>query len=61
MNAVHAKEYIGDGVYVSMHWGDVTLETDRSGARHWIVLEYQVYEALIAYVDAQRKKAQDEL
>jgi hypothetical protein len=52
------KEYIGDGVYVSMHYGDVTLETDRSGVTHWIVLEPQVYAALVEYVNEQRAKAE---
>ncbi len=52
------KEYIGDGVYVSMSYGDVTLETDRDGITHWIVLEPQVYEALLEYVAAQRAKAE---
>jgi hypothetical protein len=52
-----AKEYIGDGVYVSYQWGDLRLETERGGVTHWIVLEPQVYTALVAYVAAQRAKA----
>ena len=53
------KEYIGDGVYVSFQYGDVTLETDRSGITHWIVLEPEVYEALVAVVAAYRAKAEE--
>jgi hypothetical protein len=55
---VPAKAYIGDGVYVSYEWGDLRLETERSNGTHWIVLEPQVYAALVAYVAAQRKKAE---
>jgi hypothetical protein len=56
MSEPQKKEYIGDGVYVSVEWGDIKLETDRGGVTHWIVLEPQVYAALVAYVNAQRKK-----
>jgi hypothetical protein len=50
------KEYLGDGVYASVRFGDLLLETDRSGVTHWIVFEPQVYAALVKYVDAERKK-----
>jgi hypothetical protein len=51
------KEYIGDGVYVSIVWGDLKLETDRSGVTHWIVLGPSEWAALQAYVAAQVAKA----
>jgi len=44
------KAYLGDGVYVDVDWGDLKLSTDRGGVTHWIVLEPQVYAALVAYV-----------
>lgn len=53
------KEYIGDGVYVSVEYGDLKLETDRSGVIHWIVLEPQVYRALQEYVAARLAKARE--
>ena len=46
------KAYLGDGVYVDVDWGDLKLSTDRGGVTHWIVLEPQVYAALLAYVKA---------
>jgi hypothetical protein len=52
------KAYLGDGVYVSNYWGDLKLETDRNGVTHWIVLEPQVYRALLDYVAAQVAKAE---
>lgn len=52
-----AKEYIGDGVYVTYRYGDLTLETDRGGVTHWIVLEPQVYAALVAYVAKLKERA----
>jgi hypothetical protein len=47
------KAYIGDGVYVSIEWGNLKLETDRGGVTHWIVLEPQVYAALVDYVERE--------
>jgi hypothetical protein len=56
------KEYIGDGVYVSVRagWGDLLLETDRDGVTHWIVLEPQAYAALLAYVQRLEDPPTDE-
>lgn len=48
------KEYLGDGVYVSVEYGDIKIETDRSGVTHWIVLGPSEYAALIEYVEAHR-------
>lgn len=53
------REYIGDGVYVSFEWGDLKLETDRSGVTHWIVLGPSEYAGLLAFVKAHRTKAED--
>jgi len=50
------KDYLGDGVYASIRFGDLMIETDRSGITHWIVLEPQVYAALLEYVKEQRAK-----
>jgi hypothetical protein len=49
-----AKHYIGDGVFAEMSFGDLTLSTERSDATHWIVLEPQVWAALVAYVERMR-------
>jgi hypothetical protein len=49
------KEYIGDGVYVSLEFGDLKLETDRDGVTHWIVLGPNEYAALVNYVYALKR------
>lgn len=49
------KQYIGDSVYVELDdYGDIilTTENDDSGPSNRIVLEPQVYSALLDYVDA---------
>ena len=53
------KVYLGDGVYVSTRWGDLKLETDRHGITHWIVLGPDEYAALLAYVAAQQRHAEE--
>lgn len=50
------KEYIGDGVYVTFKDGALTLETERWLNIHRIVLDHQVYAALVAYVSRLRKE-----
>ena len=52
-----AREYIGDGVYVSIYFGDLKLETDRDGVTHWIVLGPSEYAALVKY--ARKRKADE--
>ncbi len=48
--------YLGDGVYASFELGDLTLETDRNGITHWIVLEPQVYAAMVEYMSDHAKE-----
>ncbi len=49
------KAYLGDGVYVEIvdgMPGTLKLETDRCGEIHWLILEPEVYAALVNYYEA---------
>ncbi len=51
------KEYIGDGVYVTVERGMILLTTQSGDGRdNEIYLEPEVYEALVKYVNNFKKK-----
>ncbi len=51
------KEYIGDGVYVHVEWGQIILTTsDGNNETNRIVLEPQVYSELVVYVKEAGKR-----
>ncbi len=52
------KAYLGDGVYVDTEYEDVVLTTENGvEATNRIVLEWPVYDALVAYVNRWRPAA----
>lgn len=51
------KEYIGDSVYAEYDGYGIKLTTENGmGASNTIVLEPDVYECLVLWVDALKKK-----
>jgi hypothetical protein len=56
------KTYVGDGVYVRWDpefcWLELTTENGITVTNR-IVLEFDVYVALVAYVDALQRRARD--
>jgi len=56
---VDRKEYLGDSVYVDIEWGDLVLTTDNGeGPSNTIVLELEIYEQLVLYVNKHKAIAQ---
>lgn len=52
------KTYLGDGVYVATEYEDVILTAENGiDATNRIVLEWRVWEALVAYVNRWRPQA----
>lgn len=53
-----SKAYLGDGVYVVANgWGELTLTTENGyGPTNTIVLEPQVWVALLQYVEKLKKE-----
>ncbi len=51
------KEYLGDGVYVDHEWGQIILTTETGpevqDITNRIVLEPEVYTALVAFVEGR--------
>lgn len=55
MNEPNRKEYLGDSVYADIENGAIKLYLDNGyGEHNIIVLELEVYENLVKYVDRQR-------
>lgn len=53
-NSENNKEYIGDGVYVSITDGMLLLETERlENGTNYIYLEPKVLDSLFMYLKAQ--------
>jgi hypothetical protein len=52
------KEYLGDSVYVALHLdGSLELTTENGlGATNTIILELEVYNALLRYVEQEKEK-----
>lgn len=50
-----ARSYIGDGVYAEDEGFQIVLRTDRDGATHWIVLDDQVFDSLLRFVERVHK------
>ncbi len=53
-----AKSYLGDGVYVDHDGYTLTLTTENGvSTTNTIYLEPEIYHALLAYVERQRREA----
>lgn len=50
------EEFLGDGLYVSFDGYALTLRAPRLGGDHFVVLEPQVYFALVDYVKRLEQK-----
>lgn len=52
------KKYLGDSVYVDVDRGALVLTTENGfGPSNTIILESEIYDALIAYVEHIRQQA----
>lgn len=45
------ESYIGDGVHADFDGYAITLKTERHGDSQWIVLEPEVYSALVRFAE----------
>lgn len=45
------ETYLGDGLYASFDGCGISLRTSRFDGEHWVYLEPDVYESLLAYVE----------
>lgn len=50
------ESYIGDGVYASFDGYQIWLRTDRDGVQHRIALEPSVFNELVLYANALRRR-----
>ena len=62
---MQTKQYLSDSVYVNFDGGVLELTTENghpSDPSNLIILEFEVYEALVKYVDdlKQRMESRDE-
>ena len=50
------KAYLGDGVYASIEHGGIMLRTPRADGEHYIFLEPEVLNNLLAFYKRARQK-----